>query len=514
MSIDDAVRAAYRGYRSRPSDILPYYLLGLATPAIAQTVMLVGILSGYLVMLSQNTLEPILTEVETLGPFSIDDPGMGPGQQNGQTMIDGQSTDTLVTAAENALTPELLAVGALTIVSLALALFLINAVVSTGQVHAVYAVLRNRPGLRAGVDGIARDYRRFVGLALLEIGLMALVTGVLIGGVAAAWFLVSEAIGVLVGLLAALVWLPLILFIWVAFLFAPQAVVVEDVGVFAAVRRNLGFVRNNLLTTGLYVVLLIAVGVVTSTLTGLFQFIGTPTLAALVSSLAVIPLLDFVKTWLFASERTEHTLVPRPRERGIGARFVAALRRGWAELTTFVRSTPTYHVASTAIFVVSGYAGWLFSARLDPVFQASIANRLVGWFPPVEAINLTANNWQVGVAQAYSGLAAGIPTIVTLFYNGFFLGAIARFETNTAELIAFVVPHGIIEIPSLLIAGALGLYLGRSALRLARGRHGREAITGDIERAYHVLVGLLLLFAVAGLIEAFVSPYYSGLIGL
>ncbi|MFC7113795.1 hypothetical protein ACFQH2_00680 [Natronoarchaeum sp. GCM10025703] len=108
MSIDDAVRAAYRGYRSQPSDILPYYLLGLATPAIAQTVMLVGILSGYLVMLSQNTLEPILTEVETLGPFSIDGPGMGPDQQNGQTMIDGQSTDALATAAENALTPELL----------------------------------------------------------------------------------------------------------------------------------------------------------------------------------------------------------------------------------------------------------------------------------------------------------------------------------------------------------------------------------------------------------------------
>ena len=514
MSIDDAARAAYRGYRARPSDILPYYLMALATPAVAQTVMFLGLLSGYLVMTTQNTLEPILVELEALGPFSLDAPQIETTEADGEIIIDGESTEPLLSALESAATLELLAVGALTIVGMALALLVVNAIISTGQVHAVYAVLRNRSGLRAGVDGIARDYRRFVGLAVLEIALMALVTGLLIGGVVLTWLLVGDGAAVLVGLLAALAWLPLIFLIWLSFLFSRQAVVVEDVGVLAAVRSNLGFIRRNLLTAGLYVVLLIAAGVATSTLTALFQFVGTPTVAALVSPLLILPFLDFVKTWLFARERTEYELVPQPRERSLRMRFVASLRRGWVELRSFVRETPTYHAISTGVFFLSGYAGWVLSVRLDAIVEASIANRLVGWFPPAEAINLTANNWQVGVAEVYSGLAAGIPTVVVLIYNGVFLGALTRFETDRLELLAFVIPHGIIEIPAILIAAAMGLYLGHSMIRLVRGRHGRDRITADIERAYHVIVGLLILFAVAGVIEAFVSPYYYGLLGI
>jgi len=514
MSIDDAARAAYRGYHSRPSDILPYYLMSLATPAVAQTVMLVGLLAGYLVMTTQNTLEPILAELEALGPFSIDDPQIETTEAEGEIIVDGESTEPLLSALESAVTPELLSVGALTVVGLSIALIVVNAIVSTGQVHAVYAVLRNRSGLRAGVDGIARDYRRFVGLAVLEIGLMVLATAVLIGGVIAAWAVVGEAAAVLVGLLAAAVWLPVLLGIWIAFLFSQQAVVVEDVGILAAVKSNLGFVRHNLLTTGLYVVLLIGTGIITSTFTGLLQVVGTPTVSALVSPLLVLPFLDFVKTWLFARHATGNALVPEPRERSLRTRVVPALRRGWAELRSFVRETPAYHAVSTSILGLSGYAGWVLSARLDAIVEASIANRLVGWFPPAEAINLTANNWQVGIAEVYSGLAAGIPSVIVLFYNGIFLGALTRFETDRLELLAFVIPHGIIEIPAILIAGAMGLYLGHSSIRLLRGQHGRDRITADIERAYHVIVGLLILFAVAGVIEAFVSPYYYGLLGI
>lgn len=514
MSIDDAVRVALRGYRARPSDVLPYYLMGLATPAVAQTVLLVGVLCSYLVLTTQNTLDPILTELEALGPFSLDDPQIGTDGTDNEVVIDGESPDALMSALEAAVTPELIAVVAVSVLAGAVTLVVVNAIISTGQVHAVYAVLANRAGLRAGVDGIARDGRRFLGLALLELALMGLLTALLIGGAIAAWVLVGGVAAALAGLVAVFAWLPLIVFVWIAFLFAPQAVVVEDVGVVAAVRRNLGFVRRNLVTTGLYVVLLIAVGIATSTLTALFQFVGTPTLSALIAPLVVLPVLDFVKTWLFARDRTDEDLVPRPPEVPLRRRFGTALRRGWTELGSFVRSTPTYLAASTGVFVLSGYAGWALSVRLDTILDASIGNRLVGWFPPTEAVTLAANNWQVGIAEVYSGLAAGIPSAVVLFYNGFFLGALTRFETDRLELLAFVIPHGIIEIPAILIAGAMGLYLGHSVIRLVRGRYGRDRITADIERAYHVIVGLLVLFAVAGVIEAFVSPYYYGLLGI
>lgn len=505
MSIDDACRAAYRGYHARPSGVLPYYLLGLATPAIAQTFWLVGLFGAYLVLSAQGTLEPILRELRAGGPYSLDDP---------TTTAAADPNEGLWTALEAALTTELIAVVGVTALLLVGTVIVLNAVVSAGQIHAVYAVLRDRDAVRAGVDGIARDYRTFVLLAVAEIGSILAITGVVAGLVVWTAQTASPAAAVLVSIVATLVWLPVVILIWLSFLFTPQAVVVGDVGVRAAIGRNLGFVRRNLFLTALYVVLLIAVGVLLAIVGGVLSYVGASTASSLVASLVAIPFLDFVKTWLFASGTTDRDLLATPPERSLSARFVAALRRGWGELVGFVRSSPLYLAISTLIFVASGYAGWLVALRADPYVQASIANRLVGWFPPTEAINLTANNWQVGVAQAYSGLAAGIPTVVTLFYNGFFLGALTRFEVDRAELIAFVLPHGIIEIPGLLIAGALGLSLGRSSIRLLTGARSREELAADIELAYYVVVGLLIVFALAGVIEAFVSPYYAGFFGI
>jgi uncharacterized membrane protein SpoIIM required for sporulation len=66
----------------------------------------------------------------------------------------------------------------------------------------------------------------------------------------------------------------------------------------------------------------------------------------------------------------------------------------------------------------------------------------------------------------------------------------------------------VIEIPSLLISGALGIHLGLVAVRYVRGSLNVGDITGEVERAYNVLIGLLLLFVIAGLIEGLFSPYY------
>jgi len=88
------------------------------------------------------------------------------------------------------------------------------------------------------------------------------------------------------------------------------------------------------------------------------------------------------------------------------------------------------------------------------------------------------------------------------------LGAIVATEQNLPELVAFVVPHGIIEIPSLLLSGALGLHLGLVSVRYVRGTVTKREVTDEVELAYQVLIGLLILFVVAGFIEAFISPYY------
>ncbi|MFC6729199.1 hypothetical protein ACFQDG_11155, partial [Natronoarchaeum mannanilyticum] len=174
MHIGDAVRAAFRGYRSRPSGVLPYYLLGASTAALVQTAWLVGVAAAYLTLSAQGNLAPIREELRAIGPVQIDDPASYEG-----------STAGLEAAAEAAVTPELLAVFAATGFLAIVVSLLANAVVGAGQVHAVYGVLRGRDPIRAGVEGIARDAVTFVALLVLQLLAMAVVIGVSIGGLAA-----------------------------------------------------------------------------------------------------------------------------------------------------------------------------------------------------------------------------------------------------------------------------------------------------------------------------------------
>jgi len=501
MHIGDAVRAAFRGYRSRPSGVLPYYLLGTSTAALVQTAWLVGAAAAYLTLSAQGNLAPIREELRAIGPVQIDDLASYAG-----------STEGLATAAEAAVTPELLAVFAATGLVAIVVSLLASAVVGAGQVHAVYGVLRGRDPIRAGVEGVVRDAVSFVALLFLQLLAMTVVLGVSVG------VLVASVGGSPTSALLVIVVLPALLVALLAvrlvFLFARQAVVVDGVGAVAGVRRSVGYARSNPADAVVYLLVSIGVLLVLALLSAGLSAVGLSAVGSLVGLLIVFPLLAFVKTALYVEHATGR-MPQSPKARGtIRDRLTDELRRGAAALRRFVVARPLLQTASGAVFALGGLAGWRFAAGVEGVLQASITARLAGWFPPAAFLNLAANNWQVGVTQAYAGFLGGVPTVASLLFNGLFLGALARIEVDPIELLTFVAPHGIVEIPGLIVAGALGLHLGGVGVRAAIGRADRADLAAAVARAYRILIGLALVFLVAGAIEAFVSPYYGTLLGL
>ena len=61
----------------------------------------------------------------------------------------------------------------------------------------------------------------------------------------------------------------------------------------------------------------------------------------------------------------------------------------------------------------------------------------------------------------------GIGTMLLLFYNGVILGLVAvdyMLAGQTVFLLGWLLPHGVIEIPAVLIAGQGGLVLGRTLI--------------------------------------------------
>jgi uncharacterized membrane protein SpoIIM required for sporulation len=86
---------------------------------------------------------------------------------------------------------------------------------------------------------------------------------------------------------------------------------------------------------------------------------------------------------------------------------------------------------------------------------------------------------------------------------------------NATMFVAAIFPHGSIELPSFIIAGSTGVKLGVAFLR-AHGfstKNKEGAPDSDIERFHevaretiYVLVGLAVLFLIAGFIEGNITP--------
>ena len=121
---------------------------------------------------------------------------------------------------------------------------------------------------------------------------------------------------------------------------------------------------------------------------------------------------------------------------------------------------------------------------------------------------LIRHNIQVALLAAALGVTFGIGTALLLFENGVLLGAVAVRYTQQGFGVfaaAWLLPHGVFEIPSILIAGQAGFYLAGLLLRRREKRNTRQSIS-----EWLVLVaGLAMMLVWAGIMEAFFSQYHA-----
>ncbi|WP_049921961.1 stage II sporulation protein M [Halopiger djelfimassiliensis] len=504
MSLSDPVAAAVAVLRRRPGDILPLYLLGAAIPAIVRVVPFLAALVGYLYLETTGRFETIrahLTDIEAGPP----DPETEP--EAFQQWVSGFEP-----AVEQLLTPATVGLALLTIATVAILFLVLSSVISAGQLGACYGRLRDERGLIAGIAAVRRYWTRILwlyvleGLVWLAVGVaVALITAVAVGAasIAAGTALLTAP----VALLGILVLLAVLAAVRALFAFAPVAVVVDDAGVFGSVSKSFGFVRRRPIGAGFYYALSVGTMLAVSTVSGVLMLVDVVSATSLVTVLVVLPALDLLKTALYVEYRGRLAPPTQPT-RTLRAQFRDGLGRGWSELIAFVRSTPGTHAVVVALAGLGFAGGWLAADPFVGHYTTSIAARLDGHVPPAAALEFFGNNWLVAMTTTYAGVALVIPAIVSVLFNGAFMGVYARLEVEPAELAAFILPHGVFEIPAIIVASALGIRLGLVGWRAYRGRASRVAFADALERAFWVLLGVGLLLAVAAVIEGFVSPYY------
>ncbi|HUI54647.1 MAG TPA: stage II sporulation protein M [Bryobacteraceae bacterium] len=125
---------------------------------------------------------------------------------------------------------------------------------------------------------------------------------------------------------------------------------------------------------------------------------------------------------------------------------------------------------------------------------------------------LMTHNIQVTIFTMALGMTWGAGTLVMLFYNGVILGAVAAdyvYAGYGTFLTGWLLPHGSIEIPAILLGGQAGFVLagaligwGSGAARSARLR----AVAPDL---FAIIAGAAGLLVWAGTVEAFISQYHQ-----
>ena len=127
---------------------------------------------------------------------------------------------------------------------------------------------------------------------------------------------------------------------------------------------------------------------------------------------------------------------------------------------------------------------------------------------PVASSQIMTNNMSVALMAFAAGITAGVGTIYMIVFNGLLLGVVGgacALAGMSVSLWSFVAPHGVLELPAIVLAGGAGL-------RLAQGivfpgvRPRRQAIVQGGSEAVKLVLGCLPILVVAGVIEGFVSP--------
>ncbi|MGV8123986.1 MAG: stage II sporulation protein M [Candidatus Xenobiia bacterium LiM19] len=133
---------------------------------------------------------------------------------------------------------------------------------------------------------------------------------------------------------------------------------------------------------------------------------------------------------------------------------------------------------------------------------------LTSYQKSVMSHQIMVNNIKVGIRAFALGIFFGVGTVHSLIYNAQLIGTLAALSAHNHQSILFwslILPHGVIELTAIFICAGAGFLLALALID--PGQYSRlDALKVRSREAAFLMLGSIALFAVAALIEGFITP--------
>jgi stage II sporulation protein M len=189
----------------------------------------------------------------------------------------------------------------------------------------------------------------------------------------------------------------------------------------------------------------------------------------------------------------------------------------FGKYTDYARGLRPIFLICCFLFLFSLAMGYALGGNLSE----NALQDLLGTLPNIQSMSrpqifafIAANNTLKSLLFMFGGLIGGVLPLFFVIFNGFTVGWVA-YDLGTTQGLGYVVagltPHGIVEIPAILLAMSMGMSLGYTMLNNLRGQ---GSVVKEAKTAFGFFVTRVFpLLILAAVVEVLITPLVIVLLG-
>jgi stage II sporulation protein M len=207
------------------------------------------------------------------------------------------------------------------------------------------------------------------------------------------------------------------------------------------------------------------------------------------------------------------------------------------DLIKLLKDSKYYVLLATLIFCLGSWLGYVFSDAFEALIQLMLdqLKDIVEELEKRQDVYYTAwfiflNNSKAALMMIGLGAIFFIMPMISLFANGLAIGYIMKATSvsgvaSPVDMFIFgILPHGILELPAILVAGGIGIFLGfrllvwvvklfmrllgndRGDPRALWEEEGKPVLLSRMKGVAFLIILLVITLFLAAAIEGFITP--------